>query len=444
MKLQPTTGPEDRPHRLGVLVVAGQQQRDHARAADECREGYGAHARGGHAPILACAGAARQASPRARPGGAGRRRAHSVTAALPRRTWLHDMPSAASAGRPSPTAVRTSTRLQDDPVGERVAARHAEAGQDRDARRLEDADVGRRDRDHGGHVDGHEDRRGAGQAGRGLQVERLQHEVGGQHLQGPRGELGERRGDAVAQVTEDAQPTAHPLELERHPRQRAAQARRPVAAGAAQRAGRDQHEPDQRERGAEREQRPDGRAERPGRRDHRRAERHERDEVQHRLREDRAGDDRDRSDPPRDDDRPRRLTQPTGEDRRDHHADHRRPHHHRRGHLGAGQRRPEHHQPRHGPQEQRQHHQRRGEGQPSEVHADQCVDDVVQPQATDRDGGQPEPDERGEHRWQRDSASPGRDGHHRILSRIGRRQARTPPDLVRASLDETNAVTAGR
>ena len=45
-------GPEDGPHGLRVLVIAGQQQRDHPRAAQQCREDHGAHARGGHAPIL--------------------------------------------------------------------------------------------------------------------------------------------------------------------------------------------------------------------------------------------------------------------------------------------------------------------------------------------------------------------------------------------------------
>ena len=56
MKLQPTTGPKTAHTAFAVLVVAGQQQRDHPRAADECREGYGAHARGGHVAILAARG----------------------------------------------------------------------------------------------------------------------------------------------------------------------------------------------------------------------------------------------------------------------------------------------------------------------------------------------------------------------------------------------------
>ena len=114
---------------------------------------------GGAASLAAAAPARRAAAPAARP-------ARSAARAGARR--CQDRPSFSSAGIPMTHGGRDLDRLQDDPVAERVGLRDAvAAAQHGDAGRLEDAEVRRRRRQHGRHVDGEQHGRGGAERRRG-------------------------------------------------------------------------------------------------------------------------------------------------------------------------------------------------------------------------------------------------------------------------------------
>ena len=117
-----------------------------------------------------------------------------VAASARIRTSRHERPSRISAGRPNSDRGRDLDRLQDDPVAERRGGRHAVgAGQHRDDGELEDADVRRRRRQHGGHVDREQHRGRRADAGAAVEVQRQQQRERAEQLQPPGGELGAGR-----------------------------------------------------------------------------------------------------------------------------------------------------------------------------------------------------------------------------------------------------------
>ena len=116
-----------------------------------------------------------------------------------------------SAGAPMTTAVAISTACRMIPKpsavrrGDPVTAR-----QHGHARGLEDAEVRRRDGEHGGHVDREEDGRGRAEPGALLvEPERLEQHEARDPLERPGGELGRRGGRAQARLAEDGEAGAH-------------------------------------------------------------------------------------------------------------------------------------------------------------------------------------------------------------------------------------------
>ena len=235
-----------------------------------------------------------------------------------RRTSRHDMPSLTQRRHAHQDRGRDLDRLQDHAVGDAGAQADVPAGvQHGGAGGLEDTEVGRRRRQHGGDVDREQDRRGSreaapGRRGRARPAGRSRTS----HCSAHAASWNNAALGAEAWLAEHREPGAHAGHRARGPgpAPRAARPRRESAEpwrstiGASSTttssaSGRDRRD----------QQRVLMAAEDVDGREHHRAEHRQREDVQQRLRDDRAQHDRQvlarPAGPPRDDQRARRLTE---------------------------------------------------------------------------------------------------------------------------------------
>ena len=194
-------------------------------------------------------------------------------------------------GHPHQHGGRDLDRLQDHAVGHAVAVADVPAGvQDGRGRRLEDAEVGRGGGQHGGDVDGEQNRGGGGEPGLVLEPQRVEQDVAGQPLQAPRGQLGEGGDRPEPRTAEHGQPGAHAGHRLARLGQRHEHPRGARAAGTELEHDRhQQHRHQQGHRGDRRhQQRRLMTAEQIDRGEHDRAEHGQRHEVEQRLGDERA------------------------------------------------------------------------------------------------------------------------------------------------------------